>query len=234
MRTSEQIQTEIQNNLGFLPPFFKPAFQNPQVLENLWQQTVFAYISNPFSPLFKEKLSAYLSRYCPVSYCLVCHSCSLRPLGMNGREVLQLLSSPPPTAIEIDFHLNVLRRHKSELNVLSNLNSVIEESLLRCAIFISKEHDLAVNCRDQLREILGYENYQHLITFVAYIKTCHEWMEAHPEVSYEADKRAIDYLASLLEEEPALADFFHNYFARVEGERLAYCDRTENPEQQRH
>ena len=233
MRTSEQIQTEIQNNFGFLPPFFEPAFQNSQVLENLWQQTVFAYILNPFSPLFKEKLSAYLSRYCPVSYCLVCHSCSLRPLGMNGREVLQLLSSPAPTAIEIDFHLNVLRTHKSELNVLSNLNSVLEESLLRCAIFISQEHDLAVNCRHQLRDILGYENYQHLVTFVAYIKTCHGWMEAHPEVSYEADKRAIDYLASLLEEEPALADFFDNYVKKVEGEQLAKSDHTENAEQQR-
>lgn len=232
MRTSEQIQIEIQNNFGFVPPFFEAAFQNLQVLENLWQQTLFAYILNPFSPLFKEKLSAYLSRYCPVPYCLVCHSCSLRPLGMNGREVLQLLSSPPPTAIEIDFHLNVLRTHKSELNVLTNLNSVLEESLLRCAIFISIEHDLAVNCRHQLREILGYENYQHLVTFIAYIQTCNGWMEAHPEVSYEADKRAIDYLASLLEEEPALADFFDNYVKRVEGEQLAKSDRTENAEKQ--
>jgi hypothetical protein len=39
MRTSKQIQTEIEAKFGFFPPFFSPALQNPQVLENLWQQT---------------------------------------------------------------------------------------------------------------------------------------------------------------------------------------------------
>jgi hypothetical protein len=46
--------------------------------------------------LKKEQLSAYLSRYCSVLYCVVCHSCALRPLGMSAREVLELIASPVP------------------------------------------------------------------------------------------------------------------------------------------
>lgn len=220
MRTSKQIKTEIQNNLGFFPPFFEAAQQNPQVLENLWQQTLSAYIYNPFPSVFKEKLSAYLSRYCNVPYCLVCHSCSLHHLGINGSEVLNLLVSPPPSATEIHFHLNLLKAHSGKLTVLSKLNSVIEESLLRCAIFISREHNQAEFCRQELHNLLGNQNYEHLITLIAYIKTCHLWMEAHPEVSYETDARSQTHLSSLLQEEPALADFFKNYVELVNREHL--------------
>ena len=62
MRTSEQIKTEIAQKFGFFPIFFEPAQQNPQVLENLWQQTLWSYVNNPLPHLFKEKLAAYLSR----------------------------------------------------------------------------------------------------------------------------------------------------------------------------
>lgn len=72
-RTSEQIKAEIESTLGFVPPFFEPALQTPQVLENLWQQTLAAYLNNPLPTLFKEKLSAYLSRFCALPYCMVCH-----------------------------------------------------------------------------------------------------------------------------------------------------------------
>jgi len=108
MRTSEQIKTEIQDTLGFVPSFFGPALESPQVLENLWQQTLFADVNNPLPMLFKEKLFAYLSRYCAVPYCMVCHSCTLRSLGMKAQEVLALLESPPPLETEVNKHLNLL------------------------------------------------------------------------------------------------------------------------------
>ena len=220
MRTSEKIQADIYSDLGFLPPFFVAAVGNPQVLENLWQQTQLAYINNPLPPVFKEKLSAYLSRYCRVPYCLVCHSCSLRSLGISGQEVLYLLQSEPPSSTEIDFHLSVLSNYSREIGITLNFNSAIEESLLRCSIFISTQPDEADYCSNQLRSLLGYENYQHLVSFMAYVRTCHAWMEAHPEVSYKDDKRAVDYLATLLEEEPDLGGFFQNYAEKVKSERL--------------
>ena len=233
MRTSEQIKAEIEAKLSFFPPFFGSAEQNPQVLENLWQQTLMAYVNNPLSPLFKEKLSAYLSRYCAVPYCMICHSCSLHSLGMQAREVLDLLESPPPTEIDIDEHLSVVEDAPGMVKVLP-LNSALEESLLYCSIFISLEHEQAEYCRTELRRLLEPSIYAHLVTLVAYIKTCHVWMEAHPEVACEADKRVQEHLGALLEE-PGLADFFQNYVERVRRERQSWAERVaENTKRKRN
>ena len=219
MRISEQITAEIEDKLGFVPPLFNPAAQTPQVLENLWQQTINAYANNPLPTLFKEKLFAYLSRFCPVPYCIVCHSCSLHALGMHGSEVLELLESPPPTETDINEHLRLLAVQPEVLKILSELNEVIEKSLLYCSIFISFKRESSEYCRTELRRLLGPSTYAQLVSFIAYIKTCHEWMEAHPEIAYEADKRVIDHLGALLKEEPGLADFFQNYVERVRRER---------------
>jgi diguanylate cyclase (GGDEF)-like protein/PAS domain S-box-containing protein len=218
MRTSEQINLEIEEKFGFVPPFFGPAAQMPQVLENLWQQALYAYINSPLPSLFKEKLFAYLSRFCPVPYCLVCHSCSLYGLGMPAREVLELLESSPPSKTDINEHFRQLTEHSQALRILSGLDSVIENSLLYCSILISLKTDSSDYYREQLRYLLGPVNYQYLVTFIAYVKTCHEWMEAHPEVAYETDKRIQDNLSALVEEEPGLADFFDNYIERVRRE----------------
>ncbi len=215
-RTTEQIKAEIKAKFGFVPPFFEPA-QAPQVLENLWQQTLFAYINNPLPDLFKEKLSAYLSRFCAVPYCMICHSCTLRLLGMNAREILKLLESPPPVIIDIDEHLRILATQPT-LTVWSESNSTLEASLFYCAIFIALASDQAEHCRQELSRILAPTNYQHLIAFIAYVKTCNAWMEAHPEVSYQADQRVITHLHHLLEEETDLADFFRHYQQRIKHE----------------
>jgi len=182
MRTGEQIKAEIEDKFGFFPPFFSPAEQNPQVLENLWQQTLVAYINNPLPSLFKEKLSAYLSRFCAVPYCMICHSCTLSPLGMKAQEVLELLESPPPTENDIDEYLSVFALTPGMLTVWPS-NSALEESLLYCSIFISLEHNQAEYCRQELRRILGPDTYDHLVTFIAYVKTCHVWMEAHADIA---------------------------------------------------
>ncbi|MBD2099476.1 ATP-binding protein [Leptolyngbya sp. FACHB-261] len=224
MRTSEQIWLEIEAYLGFVPPFFEPAQQNPQVLENLWQQTLLAYLQSPLPTLFKEKLSAYLSRYCTVPYCLICHSCSLRPLGMSAQAVLALLQAPPPLPVEIEQHLALLAEIPGALSRWPETDSVLEESLLACSIFVAMESTEADHCRNRLRDLLGPVNYQHLAIFIAYIKTCHGWMEAHPEITYEADQRAQKHLGPLFAMEPSLADFFRTYRDWVKREQL---NRTE-------
>ncbi len=224
MRTSDQIKAEIAEKFGFFPPFFSPAEQNPQVLDNLWQQTLSAYVNNPLPPLFKEKLAAYLSRYCAIPYCMICHSCSLRPLGVRAREVLELLEAPPPAETDVNAHFRVLATHAEQLTVLSNWNSAVEESLLACAVFISLEGEPADYYRTQLRHLLGTVNYQHLVSFIAYVKTCHAWMEAHPEVAYTADKRAIDHFSFLLGDEPGLSNFLHHYWERVKRERQSWAE----------
>ncbi len=235
MRTSEEIKAEIEQKFGFFPPFFSPALQNPQVLENLWQQTLIAYLSNPLSAVFKEKLAAYLSRFCSVPYCMVSHSCTLRPLGLSARQVLTLLESPPPTQEEIERHLNILAAQPGLLDKLPAPHSALEESLLICSIFIFLEREDADRYRTQLRRVMGWENYQHLAAYAAYVKTCHVWMEANPEVSHESDKRVQDNLAQLVAQEPAIAEFFHNYRTKVRQERLSKAiEKAQQAERQRN
>jgi two-component system, cell cycle sensor histidine kinase and response regulator CckA len=220
---SEKIQAEIQQKLGFVPPFFAPAMQNPLVLENLWQQTLQLYINNPLPALFKEKLSAYLSRFCAVPYCMICHSCSLYDLGMEARQILELLESAPPTEIEIDQHLDFLAKQSAPIQ-FPEPNSGLEASILTCAIFAALQGDRAEYCRTELQRLLGTTLYQYLTLFIAYIKTCHIWMESNPEVAYEADQRVQNYFQDLTEDEPALAGFFVNYWERVQRDRQTWAE----------
>jgi PAS domain S-box-containing protein len=222
MRTSQEIAVEIEEKIGFFPPFFAPALETPQVLENLWQQTLSAYLDNPLPSLFKEKLSAYLSRFCPVPYCLVCHSCSLRELGMRAQEILIFLETAPPSRQDVEEHLRLLSAQQGLLEIVSQLNSVLEESLLDCSIFIALNADETSGCRRELRRLLGTENYQYLVTFIAYVKTCHEWMEAHPEVEYESDYRAEAHFKELIAEEPKLADFYNSYWDKMSHEQFGW------------
>lgn len=219
-RTTEEILADIKAKFGFIPPFFQPAIETPQVLENLWQQTLSAYVDNPLPNLFKEKLSAYFSRFCAVPYCMVCHSCNLHPLGMDGQQVLELLESPTPDSTEINEHLKILQAQELDsLTVWTQLNSIIETSLFYCAVFIALVPEEAEHCRQELCRILKPVNYQHFIALIAYVKTCNVWMEANPEVKYEMDQRVIAHLPSLLQEEPKLGDFFRDYQDKVRQER---------------
>ena len=212
MRTGEQIRAEIEARFGFFPPFFAPALGSPQVLENLWRQTDSAYLNNPLSPLFKEKLNALLSRFCDVPYCLVCHSCALRPLGVSPGAVLALLESPPTPPPAVFDCLPVPSREEAAAPAL---DSPLEQTLLACASLVFLDDGGKEPARRELLRLLGPDLYSHLIAYLAYIKTCHTWMEAHPDISYDVDKRAQDFLGPLLAEEPALADFFAHYPERV-------------------
>ena len=223
-RSAQQIKAEIEATFGFIPPFFEPAEHAPQVLENLWQHTLTAYVYNPFPDLFKEKLSAYLSRFCDVPYCMIAHSCTLRPLGLAAQQVLALLETAPPSTEELEVHLRRLSAQTHPLLDWSNLTPLMEESLLQTSIFIALDSEQSEHCRSVLQNFLGAANYKHLVAFVAYVKACHTWMEFHPEVAYEADQRVQDNLSALLADEPNLADFFRNYRERVKQERQSRAE----------
>lgn len=219
MRTSDQIKTEIIERFGFFPPFFEPALITPDILKNLWQQTLSAYVNNPLPQLFKEKLFAYLSRYCSVPYCIICHSCALRPMKMSSVDILKMLRITPPFIEEdISENIRTLKDAPSHLDKWPEQGSPIENSIFACSVFIFLNPAGSHNCRVEMHRTLGDSYYNYLIAFLSYIKTCHIWVEAHPELSYEADKRAIDNLAALIHAEPSLSDFFTNYNEKVNSE----------------
>src|SRR5215813_4344677 len=219
-RASKKIRWEIEERLGFFPPFFTPALETPEILDTLWRQTLSAYVNNPLPVLFREKLFAYLSRYCAVPYCIICHSCALRPLGMTSAEVLASLTEPAPaTEIEISEHCDLLAAQPSPLEEWPAPGSALDESLMACSTFSFLNPMQAEDCRAQLRRSLGEEMCAYLMVFLGYVKTCHLWVEAHPELSYEADKRAQENLGHMLAEEPRLAEFFRDYNELIARER---------------
>lgn len=228
MRTSNQIKAEIEERFGFFPPFFAPALEIAELLENLWQQTLSAYVNNPLPALFKEKLFAHLSRHCAVPYCIVCHSCALRPLGMTAGEVLTLISHPGPIGeTEAEELLRVLSAEPAPLTVWPAPHSPLEDHVLRCSELIFLNSSAASRCRSELRRLLGQVNFAHLTAFLGYVRTCFTWVEAHPELSYEADRRAQEYLEPLLRDEPRLADFFRDYASLVRQEPLRADEKYE-------
>jgi two-component system, cell cycle sensor histidine kinase and response regulator CckA len=235
MRTYQQIQAEIEAKLGFFPPFFLPAIYTPQVLENLWQQTLFAYLDNPLPSVFKEKLSAYLSRFCAVPYCMICHSCSLYELGVEAYQVLQLLETKLPTVEDFEQNLQTLVGYSDESINFEELDDELEDCLLSCAIYVALQSDRVELSQTELRRVLGPNNYQFLVSLIAYIKTCHTWMEAHPETAYQDDRRVQDAFQSLIEDHPDLADFFINYRERVKRDRQTWLEQqTVIAERRRH
>ncbi len=210
MRTNKQIISEVSACFGYLPSLFVPDQENTQVLDNLWQQTLAAYVNNPLPTLFKEKLFAYLSRYCSVSYCIVCHSCALGRLGMSAKHILQLLESPAPTLAELE-EIKALLANASPLTSLPEPDYQLEKAIFSCCIYIFLNPKQDANCREELRRILGVSNYNHLMKFLAYIKTCHLWVEAHPALTYQIDPPATAVLGNLFAAEPKLVEFFRSY-----------------------
>ncbi|WP_052518412.1 PAS domain-containing sensor histidine kinase [Archangium violaceum] len=221
MRTAREIREEIEARFGFFPPFFASAEDDARVLENLWGQSLLAYVDNPLPALFREKLFAWLSRYCAVPYCIVCHSCALRPMGLRASEVLALLESLPPPHGAIDEALARMDAGHEALEDWPAPGSALEEDLFRCSVFLFDHHARAERCRERVRRLLGPVRYDHLVVFLAYVKTCLLWAETHPELSYEADRRAREHLGPLLQEEPRLREFFAGYTERVRQEREA-------------
>lgn len=206
------IVAEIERRFGFVPPFFGPAIDTPDVLGNLWQQTIAAYIDNPLPALLKEKVSASLSRYCGVSYCLVCHTCSLRPLGMSGRDVLRLLQAPGSTDDETQALIRRLRDDGRTASMPAP-GSWEEDAVIALCGTIYLGTAAAISAHEMLREILGAPDHNRLTSLINYVKTCHGWMESHPTVSYELDARYQQHYRPLADDEPGLHRYFQDYLA---------------------
>jgi len=201
-----EIKAQIVARLGFIPPFYEPAFDAPLVLRSLWSQTVSAYLDNPLPTVFKEQLAAYISRYCAQPYCMVVHSSSLRPLGFDGQEVLQLITAPPPDERLIHDDMERMVANEAPLSTWPDPRSELWGALLRAAVAVHLGTDGADVARTQLRRLLGAD-YVQLAVFLSYLEMCLAWVEANPEIEFRLDQRAMDHLGPLVAEAPGLGRF---------------------------
>lgn len=211
-RVQERIKAEMEAELGFIPPFFAPVIEMPEILASLWQQMRSSYLRNPIPALTKEKLFARLSRFCPVPYAILAHSCNLRQLGMHPHEILGWLDRPTAAAEEDltpSFTLFAAAPHP--LPSWPEPGSPLEEGLLQCSIYAFLNPGRSTRCRSELLGFLGTASYARLTEFLSYVRMHHIWLEAYPEPSHEKDDIVRANLQATLEEEPQLASFFANY-----------------------
>ena len=72
-KAMRSLLTEVGKRFRLVPNFFVSTPAAPEVIEKLWDFARAAYLDNPIPTLFKERLFVFLSRFCPVRYCLVRH-----------------------------------------------------------------------------------------------------------------------------------------------------------------
>ncbi len=210
-RSAAVIQQEITDRLGFFPPFFAPALSDPTLLDSMWQQTVAYYLEGPLPALFKERLAALVAQHCKADYCLVCHTCTLRPLGMTAEEVLQLLRD---SHLELRAPLEVLATQTEELKAFPESGTLLEDALLHASVqlYLNRGDQL---CHAHLQRVLGRTSYHYLTFFLDYCTMCTEWVTRHPEIAYQADHRVKTELESLLAATPSLRQVFAGLNIRV-------------------
>jgi|GEM_PF-1663386 len=200
-------KTEIIKQLGYFPAFLIPAINSSLIYRSLVQKTLFAYINNPLPARFKEKLFIILSRYCGISYFTICHSCTLRSLGMSSAEIIQLARIKyPQSEAELIADIKILNSQWHQGKDWQ-CNPQVEASLLRCATLIFLQPEKTVNVSAELKKLLGTVYYHYLIVFLGYIKLCHQWLLSNPHISHQQDRRSQLHLGSLLLEEIQLAKF---------------------------
>ena len=211
--TPDQIKNEITKRLGYFPLFFAPAADFPEVLQDLWRQSLAGYYNNPIPELLKEKLFIQLARYCAAPYSIVTHSCNLHGLGIPATDILVLLQKPAPsTEGDLAHIIGILSGVSHPLPGWPDPDSELEETLVfACILFYLKPAEAEAS-HVELRRLLTTINYEHLIRFLAYVKASHLWLEAHPEISYHSDPQVRAHLLTMLRDEPRLASLFRNYF----------------------
>ena len=199
-------KTEIIKQLGYFPAFLSSAVEHSMIYRSLTQQTLLSYINNPLPSKFKEKLFISLSRYYGISYFTICHSCTLRSLGVSISEILELENlGYPGSEAEVATDIQNLSEQCSGKDW--HHNPKFEAALLRCSslIFINPEQRASLS--SSLKKLLGTVYYHYLILLLGYIKLCHQWLRSNQSISHQQDRRSQLHLGSMLLEESKLAAF---------------------------
>ncbi|MCE7071876.1 PAS domain S-box protein [Dyadobacter sp. CY327] len=202
---------QVTSRLGVLPNFFTTAAAAPGLIEELWGFAKSSYLDNPLPSLFKERLFVYLSRFCPVRYCIIRHTGFLmglgRPAGDAGilpqtiEQVTEMLSWPLPETDDLNALLTRLEFISGPL-VIPAAGQQAEQDLFEALAVLFLEPRLSGRTRSAVGKAYGQANFELITAFLAFIRTAHYWTETHPELAYEPDVQALmahhPHLAALL------------------------------------
>ncbi|TWT76453.1 Sensor histidine kinase LiaS [Planctomycetes bacterium CA13] len=228
MSKRDQLESEIAGRLGIYPSFYQVGENQPEIVTNLWEQTLFAYLDNPIPDGFKERLFVYLSRFCKVPYCVTRHATWLVTrddphLGadIDGEnrarisvfEMVEMLNRPALDQEELQSHLEVLRGVGEPLGEWPRNGSIIEESVFACSTSVFLSDSSALDCRIALRDAFRSDWYERLVLFLSFVRTAHFWTETHDNLQLEPD------VESVLSDYPPFAEWVSSYNQQVEREQ---------------
>jgi signal transduction histidine kinase len=213
-----EFETEVGDRFGILPNFFRSAAAAPELVQQLWGFAKAGYLDNPMPSLFKERLFVWLSRLCPMRYCIVRHVGFLlgddhgRAAGdaAAGRQtiedVVRLLQRPSPWRRDMAPVYELLEGLTATLETWPAADSELEDAIFACAAMMFAEPARSERARRALLHTLGARRLEFFNGCLAFIRTAHYWTMLHPEIETEEDMRAImrghEELARLLLEDP--------------------------------
>jgi len=240
LHSPEQIQAEIESRLGFLPPHFMPALESPSLLESIWHQYLLSYLENPLPNLFKEKLALRLSRYCRTPYFIALHTCTLIQMGISSGQIKKLIEEPfeniPSNPELAHEYLSIAQESPGDWPME---NALFEDCVIAGCETIFTRAENSERWTRELNNSLGHTLYSYLTALIAYIKSSHLWVEAHPDISFEDHPTVKENYSNLLRDEPQMADLFRNHsntfqqmangiFPQNKGDSAQYRDFFEN------
>lgn len=214
-------EVEVAGRFGILPNFFRSAEAAPELIQELWGFAKAGYLDNPMPAVFKERLFVWLSRFCPVRYCIVRHVGFLIGEGhghasgdrlavpQTVEQVVELLRRPSPWQREMAPICARLEGMATILDTWPAAGSELEDAIFACAAVLFVEPVRGEQARRALLHALGPRNFEFFSGCLAFIRTAHYWTMLHPEISSEDDMRDLmrrhEDLARLLLDDPEAA-----------------------------
>jgi hypothetical protein len=208
---------DVTKRFGLIPNFFVSAPDAPEVLERLWDFARAAYLDSPIPSLFKERLFVFLSRFCPVRYCVIRHCGFLVGYGHSSGDssaapqsidqVLKLLRVASPWRRQLEPIYKTLAQTKEPIDWPAP-ETEMEEAIFVLSALIFVEPSQSERARQIQRQVLGGRRFEYLLALLAFIRTAHYWTVVHPGLEIEDDMRELmsqhKELASLLLQDPDL------------------------------
>ena len=213
-----EFEAAVAGRFGILPNFFRSAQAAPELIQQLWGFARAGYLDNPMPSVFKERLFVWLSRFCPMRYCIVRHVGFL--LGNNHGhaagdataapqtvdEIVRLLRRPSPWQREMEEVYALLEKLTAQIDHWPGAGTELEDAIFACAAVIFVEPARSERARRALVHAVGPRRFEFFCGCLAFIRTAHYWTMLHPEIDTEDDMQLLmrghEDLTRLLLEDP--------------------------------
>ncbi|HET9328681.1 MAG TPA: hybrid sensor histidine kinase/response regulator [Candidatus Eisenbacteria bacterium] len=190
-------ESEVVSRFGILPNFFQSAKAAPELIQELWGFAKAGYLDNPMPSLFKERLFVWLSRFCPMRYCIVRHVGFLLGHGHSSGdrsvrlqttdEVVRLLKMPTPWHRDMDGVYAALEGLPAALAAWPESGTAMEDRVFACAALMFVEPARSERASRAILHAFGARQFEFFSGCLAFIRTAHYWTMLHPEIESEED-----------------------------------------------